>query len=143
MINDQIQAQNDKIKNLEEKLIVLNHKLNFRNSPQNEDCSKSLLDQVRKELLLEFSGIEHSDMGKEDKENIVKLENEVDQLKTNLLKKETEVGLLRLSLAKMARNTGYTLSESEMKLLRGKASSLELLTKVFFLSFFFYLKALI
>jgi len=131
-MNDQIDAQNDKIKDLEEKLIAISRKMDNKSIFQDEESSKLLLDEAKKELLLEITQLRNNRSSMSDgiSESITKLEQEVDELKTTLLKKETEASLLRLSLAKMAKNTGYTLSESEMKLLKGKSSSLDLLAKV-------------
>lgn len=131
-MNDQIDAQNDKIKDLEEKLIAISRKMDNKSIFQDEESSKLLLDEAKKELLLEITQLRNNRSSMSDgiSESIIKLEQEVDELKTTLLKKETEASLLRLSLAKMAKNTGYTLSESEMKLLKGKSSSLDLLAKV-------------
>ena len=131
-MNDQIDAQNDKIKDLEEKLIAISRKMDNKSIFQDEESSKLLLDEAKKELLLEITQLRNNRSSMSDgiSESITKLEQEVDELKTTLLKKETEASLLRLSLARMAKNTGYTLSESEMKLLKGKSSSLDLLAKV-------------
>lgn len=54
------------------------------------------------------------------KEQNLKLEDELETIKTRLLEKETEISSLRLTMAKIVRATGHVMSENELALLRGK-----------------------
>ena len=89
-MNDQIDAQNDKIKDLEEKLIAISRKMDNKSIFQDEESSKLLLDEAKKELLLEITQLRNNRSSMSDgiSESITKLEQEVDELKTTLLKKE-------------------------------------------------------
>ncbi|OTF82305.1 hypothetical protein BLA29_004047 [Euroglyphus maynei] len=55
------------------------------------------------------------------KEQNLKIEDELEQIKTRLLEKDTEISSLRLTMAKIVRATGYALSDNELALLQGKS----------------------
>jgi chromosome segregation ATPase len=85
-----------------------------------ENTKFDLLSEVSK-LRLELTSCEQMRIMTEDK--CRKLENELSVIRSTLLEKETEISALRLTLAKMARTTGYLLTDNELSLLRGKTFS--------------------
>lgn len=63
-------------------------------------------------------------------EHNVRLEVDIESIKTRLLEKETEVSSLRLTMAKIVRSTGYVLSDNELALLRGKTIASDFIKNV-------------
>ncbi|XP_053207475.1 liprin-beta-2-like isoform X2 [Panonychus citri] len=162
MMNDQIESQNERIKELECSLNNLNSRLtptsngNESISTTGSDhernlCAKVILEETRRSLINEIARLKRESLlstttaskmssssstksmqfnnHQEKTSRLSSLENECASLKATLLEREAETGLLRLALAKIAKNTGYTLSDSELQLIRGSISA-QLLLKV-------------
>jgi chromosome segregation ATPase len=129
LMTEQMETQADKIAQLESLLgntksqLVATEDL-FQQSllakTTLENTKFDLLSEVSK-LRLELTSCEQSRIMTEDK--CRKLENELSVIRSTLLEKETEISALRLTLAKMARTTGYLLTDNELSLLRGKTFS--------------------
>jgi chromosome segregation ATPase len=129
LMTEQMETQADKIAQLESLLgntksqLVATEDL-FQQSllakTTLENTKFDLLSEVSK-LRLELTSCEQSRIMTEDK--CRRLENELSVIRSTLLEKETEISALRLTLAKMARTTGYLLTDNELSLLRGKTFS--------------------
>lgn len=141
-MSEQIDSQADKIASLEDILDSVKSQLIAADDRfQQSLLSKSSLENTNLDLLSEMSKLrldltqsEHSRINAEDRTR--KLENELSVIKSTLLEKETEISALRLTLAKMARTTGYLLTDNELSLLRGKPFSSEITRTVSYISRF-------
>ena len=147
IMTEQIDSQADKIASLEDMLdSVKSQLLSADDRFQQSLLTKSSLENTNLDLLSEMSKLrldlsqsEHMRITAEDKTR--KLENELSVIRSTLLEKETEISALRLTLAKMARTTGYLLTDNELSLLRGKPFSNDLpqTRTVSFCSYFLFL----
>ncbi|XP_054154536.1 liprin-beta-2-like isoform X3 [Oppia nitens] len=127
IMSEQIDSQSDKIAEMEE--ILENSKSQLMATEdmyQQSMLTKSSLEGTKLDLLsevtklrLELSQSEHLRVTVEDRAR--KLDNELSVIRSTLLERETEISALRLTLAKMARTTGYLLTDHELSLLRGKS----------------------
>ena len=125
-MREQIESQNDKINSLEDILDSLKSQLISSDDRfQQSLLTKSSLENTNLDLLSEMSKLrldlnqsEHSRINAEDK--MRKLDNDLSDTRKALLEKETEISALRLTLAKIARTTGYLLTDNELSLLKGK-----------------------
>ncbi|CAG2121543.1 unnamed protein product, partial [Medioppia subpectinata] len=131
IMSEQIESQADKIGQMEELLDNTKSQLmatedmfqqSLFNKSSLESAKLDLLSDVSK-LRIELSDCQHSRITAEDRAR--KLDNELSVITSTLLERETEISALRLTLAKMARTTGYLLTDNELSLLRGKSFAAE------------------
>lgn len=126
VLSEQVESQANKITHLESMLATTKSQLTATEQLfQQAVMTRSSLENTKFDLLSELSKLrvemstaEQAKVGSDEK--LRKAETEITLMKTIILEKETEISALRLQLAKIARTTGYALSDNELALLRSK-----------------------
>lgn len=121
-----VNSKTEKIIQLESVVNILrNQLLNTEELFKKALLSKKTLENANCDLItivdkLKLDILHLESTQKSLKEQNIKLEDELETIKTRLLEKDTEISSLRLTMAKIVRATGHVMSENELALLRGK-----------------------
>ena len=129
MLSEQVECQANKISHLESILSATKAQLNstehlFQETLQMrsklESTKFDLVSELSK-LKIEITAVQQAKLLSDERSK--KSENDIMTMKALVLEKETEVSALRLSLARLARTTGYNLTDQELGLIKANKNS--------------------
>ena len=129
MLSEQVECQANKISHLESILSATKAQLNstehlFQETLQMrsklESTKFDLISELSK-LKIEITAVQQAKLLSDERSK--KSENDIMTMKALVLEKETEVSALRLSLARLARTTGYNLTDQELGLIKANKNS--------------------
>lgn len=129
MLSEQVECQANKISHLESILSATKAQLNstehlFQETLQTrsklESTKFDLISELSK-LKIEMTAVQQAKLLSDERSK--KSENDIMMMKALVLEKETEVSALRLSLARLARTTGYNLTDQELGLIKANKNS--------------------
>lgn len=129
MLSEQVECQANKISHLESILSATKAQLNstehlFQETLQIrsklESTKFDLVSELSK-LKIEITAVQQAKLLSDERSK--KSENDIMTMKALVLEKETEVSALRLSLARLARTTGYNLTDQELGLIKANKNS--------------------